>query len=135
MFFMSNWEGFRQRTRGYGLYTTPTTAMRNGDFSYQLSQGNQLYDPATKVLNPDGKTYTASPFAGNQIPKSRFDAVSVKLLEFWPAPNITTASLSNNYQIANPGLTDRDQFTLRLDFNESPGSQWFGRYSWTDRAS
>ncbi len=135
LFFMSNWEGFRQRTRGYGLYTTPTNAMRNGDFSYQLSQGNQLYDPATKVLNPDGKTYSADPFPGNQIPKSRFDPVSLKLLEFWPAPNIQTAALSNNYQVAQPGLTDRDQFTLRIDFNESSNSQWFGRYSWTDESA
>jgi hypothetical protein len=51
LFFMANWEGFRQRTRGYSTYTVPTKAMREGDFSYQLSQGNQLYDPTTKVRN------------------------------------------------------------------------------------
>jgi hypothetical protein len=27
---------------------------------------------------------------------------------------------------------DKDQFTGRIDFNESANSQWFGRYSWTD---
>jgi hypothetical protein len=27
---------------------------------------------------------------------------------------------------------DKDQFTQRIDFNESSNSQWFGRYSWTD---
>ncbi len=132
LFFMANYEGFRQRTRGYGLYTTPTTAMRNGDFSYQLAQGNQLYDPATKA-QVNGQ-WTAQPFAGNQIPKNRFDPVSLKLLEFWPEPNVPTTALSNNYQIANPGVTDRDQFTLRMDFNESSNSQWFGRFSWTDES-
>ena len=132
LFFMSNWEGFKQRTRGYGLYTTPTTAMRNGDFSYQLAQGNQLYDPGTKKY-VDG-VLTGQPFAGNQIPKTRFDPVSLKLLEFWPAPNINTAALANNYQIAQPGITDKDQFTLRMDFNESSNSQWFGRYSWSDES-
>ena len=27
---------------------------------------------------------------------------------------------------------DKNQFTARMDFNESAKSQWFGRYSWTD---
>ena len=31
------WEIFPLEQRGIGLYTTPTTAMRNGDFSYQLA--------------------------------------------------------------------------------------------------
>jgi hypothetical protein len=132
LFFMSNYEGFRQRTRGYGSYTTPTTAMRNGDFSYQLAQGNQLYDPKTRKLV--NGVWTGDPFVGNQIPKSRFDPVSVKMLEFWPTPNVPTTALSNNYQVAQPGLTDKDQFTIRGDFNESSNSQWFGRYSTTDES-
>ncbi|HOK48344.1 MAG TPA: carboxypeptidase-like regulatory domain-containing protein, partial [Bryobacteraceae bacterium] len=103
LFFMANYEGFRQRQKSQALYTTPTVAMRNGDFSYALP-GNQLFDPATKVrvTDPDtGQTsWTASPFPNNQIPKTRFDPVSVKLLEFWPEPNIPTTTLSNNYQQA-----------------------------------
>ncbi len=133
LFFMANYEGFRQRTRGISLYTTPTAALRNGDFSSLLASGNQLYDPGTKAF-VDGQL-TGLPFANNQIPKSRFDPTSVKLLEFWPDPNVPTAALSNNFQIAQPGLTDRDQFTLRMDFNESSNSQWFGRYSWTDESA
>ena len=129
LFFMANYEGFRQRTKGIGVYTTPTTAMRNGDFSYALP-GNQLYDPATKSYV--NGVLTGSPFVNNQIPKSRFDPVSVKLLEFWPVPNVPTTALSNNYQVATPGITDKDQFTLRSDFNESSSSQWFGRYSTTE---
>ncbi len=38
LFFMSNYEGFRQRTRGYGSYTTPTTAMRNGRLLLRAGQ-------------------------------------------------------------------------------------------------
>lgn len=67
LFFMGNYEGFRQRTRGIGLYTTPTVAMRGGDFSYALASGNQLYDPATKAFV--GGALTGQPFANNQIPK------------------------------------------------------------------
>jgi hypothetical protein len=131
LFFMANYEGFRQRTRGIGLYTTPTVAMRGGDFSYALP-GNQLYDPATKVFV--GGALTGQPFANNQIPKTRFNPISVKMLDFWPEPNVATTALSNNFQKANPGITDKDQFTLRMDFNESSNSQWFGRYSWTDES-
>lgn len=138
LFFMANYEGFRQRQKSQSLYTTPTVAMRNGDFSYALP-GNQLYDPATKVQVTDpvtGQTsWTADPFPDNQIPKTRFDPVSVKLLEFWPEPNIPTTALSNNYQQAQPATTDKDQFTIRPDFYESANSQWFGRYSWTDEST
>ncbi len=138
LFFMANYEGFRQRQKSQSLYTTPTVAMRNGDFSYALP-GTQLYDPATKVQITDpvtgAKSWTATPFSGNQIPKTRFDPISVKLLEFWPEPNISTTTLSNNYQQAQPGTTDKDQFTIRPDFYESANSQWFGRYSWTDETT
>jgi hypothetical protein len=56
------------------------------------------------------------------------------MLEFWPTPNVPTTALSNNYQVAQPGLTDKDPFTIRGDFNESSNSQWFGRYSTTDES-
>jgi hypothetical protein len=131
LFFMTNYEGFRQRTRGYGLYTTPTAAMRNGDFSSSLP-GNQLYDPATRSVA--GGQVSGDPFANNQIPKSRMDPVSLKLLEYWPAPNVPTSVLSNNYQLAQPAVTDKDQFTVRGDYNESSKSQWFGRYSRTEES-
>jgi hypothetical protein len=127
LFFMSNFEGFRERRTTYGIYTTPTVAMRNGDFSYRTTQ---LYDPFSRKF-VDGKL-TGNPFPGNQIPKSRFDPISLKLLEFWPEPNVATTVLRDNYQVSQPRQIDKDQFNLRIDFNESSNSQWFGRYSWTD---
>jgi len=133
LFFMSNFEGFRERRTTKGTYTVPTVAMRNGDFSYQLAQGNQLYDQASRV-KANG-VVTASPYPGNQIPSSRFSPISLKLLEFWPEPNVPTTVLKDNYQKNNRSLTDKDQFTQRIDFNESSTSQWFGRFSWTDESS
>jgi hypothetical protein len=130
LFFMSNFEGFRERRTTYASYTTPTVAMRNGDFSHRTTQ---LYDPFSRRL-VEGRL-TANPFPGNQIPKSRFDPISLKLLEFWPEPNIPTAVLRDNFQQTQPRTVDKDQFNLRIDFNESSNSQWFGRYSWTDETS
>ncbi len=130
LFFMSNFEGFRDRKTTYGTYTTPTVAMRSGDFSYKATP---LYDPYSRKI-VDGKL-TAAPFPGNQIPKSRFDPVSLKLLEFWPEPNLNTPILRDNFQQAQPRKIDKDQFTIRMDWNESSNSQWFGRYSWTDESA
>ncbi len=130
LFFMSNFEGFRDRKTTNSLYTTPTVAMRNGDFSYKTSQ---LYNPFTRTM-VDGKL-TADPFPNNQIPKNLFDPVSLKLLEFWPEPNLQTSALRDNFQQAQPRTIDKDQFILRMDFNESSNSQWFGRYSRTEESN
>jgi outer membrane receptor protein involved in Fe transport len=40
--------------------------------------------------------------------------------------------LSRNYLALQHHVTDKDQFTQRVDFVESSRSSWFGRYSWTD---
>jgi hypothetical protein len=121
LFFMSNFEGFRERRTTNGIYTTPTIAMRNGDFSHRT-----VIDPTTR-----------QPFPGNRIPTSRFDPVSLKLLEFWPEPNVNTSAVPprDNVQQTQPSRIDKDQFTVRIDFNESSNSQWFGRYSWTDEGT
>jgi hypothetical protein len=128
LFFMSNFEGFKSRKTDLGLYTTAPDSWRHGDFS---SFKTTLYDPKTRVPGPNG-TVTAMPFTGNQIDPSRFDQTSLKLMQFWPLPNLTTPTVSNNYQNPQKTTIDKNQFNQRIDFNQSSNSQWFGRYSWTD---
>ncbi|MEJ7607918.1 MAG: carboxypeptidase-like regulatory domain-containing protein, partial [Bryobacteraceae bacterium] len=131
LFFMANYESFRQRRQVQGLYDLPSAAMRTGNFSELLGRGVQIYDPTTRVVNPDG-TITAQPFAGNIIPANRINPIATKLLEFYPAPNLVTPTLIRNRQQALGRPINKDQFIVRMDFNESPNSQWFGRYSWGD---
>jgi hypothetical protein len=78
---------------------------------------------------------TATPFPNNRIPRERFDPTSVKLLEFWPRPNLPTTAVSQNF--LNPQKTpiDKVQYNQRNDFIESSNSQWFGRFSWTDETT
>ena len=128
LFFMSNFEGFKSRRTDLGLYTTAPDSWRHGDFS---SFTLPLYDPLTRTTGANGAV-TASVFANNKIPADRFDPISVKLLEFWPLPNLNTPTVSNNYQNPQKTTIDKNQFNQRIDFNESAASQWFGRYSWTD---
>src|SRR5215831_16899357 len=118
LFFMGNYESFRQRRNFNGIYTVPTAAMFTGDFS---AIGNTLYDPATKA-----------PFPNNTIPANRIDPISKKLLDYFPPANIATSRISNNYQRVGSAPINKDQFILRMDYVESSKSQWSGRYSWGD---
>jgi len=128
LFFMSNFEGFKSRRTDLGLYTTAPDSWRHGDFS---SFPTILYDPRTRTTGANG-VVTAMPFSGNRIDAARFDPISLKLMEFWPLPNLNTATVSNNLQTPQKTSIDKNQFNQRIDFNESAKSQWFGRYSWTD---
>jgi Carboxypeptidase regulatory-like domain len=130
LFFMSNYEGYRVRQSSNNLYTVATPAMRAGDFSSLLPNNNVIYDPSTKTLI--NGVQTGTPFAGNIIPQSKINPVSVKLYQYLPLPNRITPTLNNNYQITDASPIDKDQFTIRIDFVESAKSTWFGRYSWTN---
>lgn len=135
LFFMANYEGFKSRTTSTNFFTTMTPEMRAGNFSAVTTA---LQDPMTRVRTPNptgtGFTVTSTPFANNQIPPSRFNPGAVYLLnDFAPLPNLAQTGLPNrNYQYLAKTPVDKDQFTGRIDFNESAKSQWFGRYSWTD---
>jgi hypothetical protein len=122
VFFMSNWEGYRDRKQGQNNYSLPLAAWRTGDFS---SYSGVLYDPATCTVT--GSTRSCATFAGNQIPANRIHPISKKLLEFYPEPN--GAGLTNNYTSQQNRVIDKDQFTQRLDFVQSSASTWMGRYS------
>ena len=127
LFFMSNFEGYRDRKQFQNLYSLPSAAMRAGDFS-ELLPGLAISDPTKCTVV--GSARTCTPFAGNIIPANRLDPTSVKLLEFYPSPNNPGAGLSNNHIALANRLIDKDQITQRVDFVQNPKSTWFGRYSW-----
>ncbi|MDX2029207.1 MAG: carboxypeptidase-like regulatory domain-containing protein [Blastocatellia bacterium] len=118
IFFMTNFEGFRDRRTTRGRYQLPPAAWRTGDFS-QLA--NPIYDPLTRQQ-----------FAGNRIPTNRISPTSAKLLEFYPAPTLAPAALGINHEQPNKRFIDKDQFIGRGDFIESAASSWSGRWSWGD---
>ncbi len=118
IFFMTNFEAFRQRQTLRGRYNLPPVAWRSGDFS---ALSNPIYDPLTGLQ-----------FAGNRIPLNRIHPTSTKLLEFYPAPTLAPNALGVNHEQPQGGLIDRNQFNGRGDFIESDRSSWAGRYSWTD---
>jgi hypothetical protein len=76
LFFFGGWQGTTISNRGSQLVQfTPTADQRNGNFATcGAACDRPLIDPQT-----------GQPFPGNQIPVSRFDPASVKLLAFMPA--------------------------------------------------
>jgi len=131
LFFMANYEWFRQRRNVQALFNLPSNAMRNGNFS-ELPRGTLgIYDPRSRVIQ-GGAVVNATLFPNNTVPQTRFDATSTKLFEFYPEANLPNATLQQNHNISQGRPINRDQFISRFDFVESSNSQWFGRYSWGD---
>jgi len=132
LFFMANYEGFRERVQGFAQSTVADQAMRNGDFSN--TGAVTIYDPETIREGANGRL-TADPFPNQTIPTARFKQPFIQMLEFLPMPNVAGAVpgvAPFNYTRNSPNPLDWDQFTTRIDFNQSPNVQWFGRYSWGD---
>ena len=134
---MFNYEGNRTSQAVNESGQVLTAAERNGDFTGLPT----IYDPNTRVLNSAGNTVlSAQPFSAqcggaNMIPNgtncggiaSRFDPIDAKLMAFEPLPN---ASGSTNLVDAFPKTQINNQYTIRMDYNKTTNSTWFGRVSW-----
>jgi hypothetical protein len=118
LFFMANYEALRRRQNFQSIYSVPTAAMFNGDYS---GQTGIIYDPSTK-----------EPFPNNMIPTNRIDPIAKKLEPYYATANVPGTALANNFVRSSSSPLNRDGFVLRLDFVESTKSQWSGRYSWGD---
>src|ERR1700716_1515392 len=85
LFFMSNFEGYKDKKQFQRLYNVPSVAMRGGDFSELLARLGAV-NPQTGqrdglIVDPTqctvvGATRTCAPFAGNTIPANRFNSIA-----------------------------------------------------------
>lgn len=136
LFFFGNYQGTYFRTSGASFETAPTPLMTQGDFSELYDEGvdaagnpnGQLYDPFSRVFQ-DGQVVSATPFADNIIPKSRWDAVGVKMndLKIWGVANRPGVD-ENLYALLKQGQTSHAA-DGRIDYNHSDKSRGFFRYS------
>ena len=103
LFFYLNYEGFRQIAPSDEYNLVPTAAQLSGNFS---SDPTPLIDP-----------YTGAPFPGNMIPSTAFNALGLKILSFFPAPNGTYLNGADNYfNVANT-INNWNQENARIDWN------------------
>jgi outer membrane receptor protein involved in Fe transport len=124
LFFFGDYQGMRNSLSTSSLYTVPTDAFKQGNFS-SLALTNPIFDPATGNADGTGRTQ----FANNIIPQSRLSPAAVNLLALLPEP--TNPSLdNNNYTVSRPGTFDQNQFNTRLDYYVSPKTLIFGKFSY-----
>ncbi|MEN6537258.1 MAG: hypothetical protein ABFD89_26635, partial [Bryobacteraceae bacterium] len=120
-------DGVNRQRAARASYTVPTAAQRQGDFSALLALGSQyqIYDPAT-ITPTSGGRYSRQPFTGNLIPASRFNAISKKLLEYYPLPNSTgNADGSSNYTDPNMADSPYQGYLGRVDHTINDRHRFF----------
>src|SRR5262252_6737003 len=88
LFFMSNFEGYKDRKQFQTLYNVPSAAMRTGNFSELLANvgpstaiNPQTGQPFNVIVDPTqcavaGQTRTCVPFSGNVIPTGRLNGIA-----------------------------------------------------------
>jgi hypothetical protein len=133
LFFMANFEGLRDHNTLRQVASVATDRMRAGDFS---QAGRAIFDPLSRTFTTDANgnllATSATQFPGNVIPMSRFSPIAQKLMQFYPAATTPGDNILSNYTRQAFTPTNWDQFTQRIDFNESAKSFWFGRFGWDD---
>ncbi len=132
-FFFADYENTSAKSPLSGLATFPTLDQRNGDFSKTFQSNRQLitiHDPFDTFTNSGG-AIERRPFPGNMIPRSRFDAISVKAMAFFPEPNQVTNAITNtnNWFKEGVNLSPGYKMDLKGDHNFSEKSRLTGRYS------
>ncbi|WP_448989450.1 carboxypeptidase regulatory-like domain-containing protein [Luteitalea sp.] len=115
-FFMGAYEGLRSERTTSPIGSMPTERMRRGDFG---EIATQIVHPITKV-----------PYAGNQIPLSDLSPQALRLLQYFPVPNLP--GTANNFQGPVLNESNNDQILARVDQNIGAASRVYVRYNWVD---
>ena len=135
-FFLFGWSRNHTKEDTTRFADVPSPAMLGGDFSFG-GLGYPIYDPATTAQAPNG-TWTRAPFAGNNIPRSRFDPVVAKFLSFdpWKPPNnLGNAAYEDrtgphsNFGAGVKSRSYRTRYDSKIDHVFTEKNRIFGRYS------
>jgi hypothetical protein len=116
VFFFGFWEGFRNRQGITKTATVPTPQERQGDFSglQDPSTGNMLINFAT-----------GQPFPNNRIPAPAINAVSQRVMSFYPLGNVSPSLFRTTEVLHN----DSDQGGFRIDATAREKDQFALRYA------
>jgi hypothetical protein len=106
------------------LLTIPTKAQLAGDLSASTTT---IYDPTSG--NPDGTGRT--PLPGNKLLPNQINPISAKLAALLPAPNLASASGSNNFFALLPFHKDTTSYDIKTDYNMSDKDRFSVRMSYS----
>ncbi|MBZ5631670.1 MAG: TonB-dependent receptor [Acidobacteriia bacterium] len=137
-FFFISWEQYKvTQTNANDPKTVPTAAYRLGDFSAAILPNartvgvdplnrtmlqGMIYDPLSFHTDAaTGKVYRDQ-FVGNKIDPTRFDPVSVKLQNLFPAPiGANSGALINNF--INPYPSSDKRYVPSIKVDQAIGSK------------
>ena len=132
LFFFGSYQGYLGRQELFTFFNVPSAAIRNGDFSSALNANGTLqriYDP----LSGDLATGTGRvQFENNIIPAGRINAISKRLSDLYPLPNVEgtgAGGFTSNYRTARHANTDRHNYDAKVNWNRTPAHQLWGKYS------
>ena len=143
-FFLFSYEHLLDNVAEPQLFTVPTQAMRNGDFSSLIVNRNNINDPAnTVIFNPfSGKqsgsnvtrTSFGCPTSGavaanstcNIIPSNLINPIAAALIQFYPAPNLP--GLQNNFFSNQIRHENYRAWLTRIDHKISERQSVFGKF-------
>jgi hypothetical protein len=141
-FFHFSLDGYLERGTKDALYTIPTMANRQGDFSQLLNVDPvryQIYDPLSVAPDPERPSFfIRQPLPGNVVPGSRFINPTYKhYLRFLPEPNNdptdpTREPIQNYRAVGMPNNSNYYGASNRVDHRFSDRHQFYARWSWTD---
>ena len=124
LFFFAGYQRQLLNAGTTGTGSVPTAAMKSGDFSAIDPVTNKpifptIFDPATTMTV--GGVTTRQPFPGNKIPANRISQQASNAQQFFPDPNIGTATdLVGNYRFSEQVHDTTDWYTGKIDYNLSP---------------
>jgi Carboxypeptidase regulatory-like domain/TonB dependent receptor len=134
-FYMTSFEGLRERRQSETTTTVPTLAQRQGDFSQTFAQSGQqirIFDPFTTRANPGGSGFVRDQFSGNVIPAARMDPVALQVLKYFPLPNQPGDPVTGarNYFATGSAALNVNNVDARIDHQLSEAQKSFMRYSY-----
>lgn len=130
-FFFFAFEGLKDTFPEPGLFTVPTEAQRNGNFS-ALLPSVVIYDPRT--ARAEGARVRRDPFSGNIIPTNRISPIALNYLKYYPLPNQPgDAQGRNNFIAGNPRKDTFHSESFRFDQTLTDKQRFFFRYTHNNR--
>ncbi|MFN0172539.1 MAG: carboxypeptidase regulatory-like domain-containing protein [Bryobacteraceae bacterium] len=129
LFAFGNYEGIRNPASANNYYIMPNAAEKRGDFS----TSSIIYSDPASLLPADAAAPLGrrAPLPNNSVPASRIDAMSTRLLSFFPAPNFVdpNPNVRNNY-LATEKFNDYvNAFNIKGDYNFDASNTFTGRVS------
>lgn len=122
LFYFFGWEGVHERQGATNRFTVPTADQKAGNFS--AFSNAQIYDPASST---QASGAGRSLFPNNTIPASRISAITRRIQDLVPLPNLT--GVGANFLSGGSQRLDKNNFDTKINWQRTATNMIWGKYS------